>query len=170
MVDAYIAVLELDFFELKEAFGGLKDENIWKRPAAGLLSVGELAGHIAYWFAGRLASEGDGTGHPDLSKCKVQSLLIDRRFSYYPNTIPSKPSDEHLAMSAEQVLGELLRIHQESIVALRTSNPDLDSPVPGYQSFWTWRETLKYQCFHVAYHIGQMYSVRHCLGEETPDN
>lgn len=42
MLDAYLQVLELDFFEIGEAFGGLADENVWKRPAEGLLSVGEL--------------------------------------------------------------------------------------------------------------------------------
>ena len=54
MVEAYLGVLELGYYELKIAFEGLADENVWKRPAAGLLSVGELAGHISYWLAVRL--------------------------------------------------------------------------------------------------------------------
>src|SRR5205807_8520445 len=58
MVEAYLSVLELGHYELKIAFEGLADENVWKRPAEGLLSVGELAGHIAYWEAVRLAGEG----------------------------------------------------------------------------------------------------------------
>ena len=58
MMEAYLKVLELGYFEVKEAFEGLADENVWKRPAEGLLSVGELAGHIAYWEAVRLAGEG----------------------------------------------------------------------------------------------------------------
>ncbi|MEO7717047.1 MAG: hypothetical protein ABIY70_12660 [Capsulimonas sp.] len=48
MTEAYLEVLDLGYFEAPFAFEGLADENVWKRPAPGLLSVGELAGHIAY--------------------------------------------------------------------------------------------------------------------------
>src|SRR5438552_15950447 len=109
MLEAYLRQLELDFFELTEAFKGLEDENVWKRPAQGLLSVGELAGHMAYWEAVRLAGEGE-----DLAKCKVTSPLIDPRFRYYGTTIATPPSDQHLAMTAEQVRSELVRVHNES--------------------------------------------------------
>src|SRR5436309_3421107 len=112
MVEAYLSILELGHYELKIAFEGLADENVWKRPAEGLLSVGELAGHIAYWEAVRLAGEGGdsdegapgaqpdlakgrvsspepvswenglGMPQPDLAKCRVRSPLIDPRFAY----------------------------------------------------------------------------------------
>jgi len=55
MLEAYLEVLEEGYYEVKVAFEGLADENLWKRPAVGLLSVGELAGHIAYWEAVKLA-------------------------------------------------------------------------------------------------------------------
>ena len=29
---------------------------------------------------------------------------------------------------------------------------------------------LTYAAIHVAYHVGQIYTVRHLLGETTPDN
>jgi len=48
MLDAYLEALELGYYEVTFAFGGLEDENVWKRPSNGILSVGELAGHIAY--------------------------------------------------------------------------------------------------------------------------
>src|SRR5437016_3960157 len=38
MVEAYLSLLEMGHYELKIAFEGLADENVWKRPAAGLLS------------------------------------------------------------------------------------------------------------------------------------
>src|SRR5689334_703130 len=110
MIETCLKLLELDFFELQEAFKGLADDNVWKRPAEGLLSVGELAGHTAYWLAIRLAGEGE-----DLSKCKVKSPLIDPRFRYYPGTVEMPPSDEHRAMTAEQVCRELVRVHEESV-------------------------------------------------------
>src|SRR5436853_3812966 len=98
MVEACLGCLELAYFEVREAFKGLADEHVWKRPAEGLLSVGELAGHIAHWEAVRLAGEGGDRsegirpqgghpGGPDLAKCRVKSPLIDERFRYYPITL-----------------------------------------------------------------------------------
>ncbi|SRR6266516_5770921 len=169
MVEAYLACLELAYFEVTEAFKGLADEHVWKRPAEGLLSVGEIAGHVAHWEAVRLAGEG-GEPWPDLAKCRVSSPLIDWRFRYYPTTIANPPSEQHLAMSAEQVCRELVRVHEEAVAHFKARNPDLESAAPGWPPPWTYREFLKYAVFHVSYHTGQIYSARHLLGEETPDN
>src|ERR1051325_7041169 len=145
MLEAYLKVLDLTFFEVQEAFKGLADENVWKRPADGLLSVGELAGHIAYWEAVRFAGEGmNEAGHPDLSKVKVTSSLIDHRFAYHPMTLGNPPAEQHLAMTAEQVRSELIRVHEESIAHFKALNPDLASHPPGWAAFWTYEEFLKY--------------------------
>src|SRR5262245_12684874 len=109
-MEAYLKLLEVGYYEVKFAFEGLADENVWKRPAEGLLSVGELAGHIAYWEAIRLAGEGE-----DPEKCRVSSPLIDQRFRYHPTTLATPPSETQLAMTAEQVCSELLRVHAESV-------------------------------------------------------
>ena len=139
MIDAYLKLLEQGYYEVKFAFEGLADENVWKRPAVGLLSVGELAGHIAYWEAVRLAGEGGELGSeangasvtPDLAKCRVSSLLIDHRFAYYPTTLATPPSDRHLAMTAEQVCRSFCgsmrsrwRISRRSIPIWRALFPD----------------------------------------------
>ena len=165
MVELCLKLLEQGFYELKFAFEGLSREHVWKRPAEGLLSVGELAGHMAYWEAVRLAGEGE-----DLSKCRVKSLLVDNRFSYYPRTLGTPPSEEQQAMTAEQVFGELLRVHAESIAHFKALNPDPAARIPGCPTGFTYGGYLEYAVFHTAYHIGQMYSLRHLLGEETPDN
>ncbi len=164
MVDAYLDLLEMDYFELGEAFKGLADENVWKRPAEGLLSIGEIAGHIAYWEAIRLAGEGE-----DMAKCKVRSPLIDRRFRYYQTTLANPSADDRPAMTAEQVYDELKRVHEEAVKCFKELSPDLSESVPGLPGF-SYRESLKYLVFHIAYHTGQMYTVRHLLGEEPPDN
>lgn len=161
--------LELGYYEVGEAFKGLADEHVWKRPAERLLSVGELAGHIAHWEAVRLAGEG-GKPWPDPAKCRVKSPLIDSRFRYYGITLANPPSEQHLAMTGEQVCTELLRVHQEAVAHFRALNPDPASHPPGWESWWTYGEFVKYLAFHVSYHTGQIYSVRHLLGEETPDN
>jgi DinB superfamily len=169
MIEAYLGCLDLAYFEVTEAFKGLGDEHVWKRPAEGLLSVGELAGHIAHWEAVRLAGEG-GKPWPDIAKCRVRSPLIDPRFRYYPITLANPPSEQHRTMTAEQVCRELLRVHEEAVAHFRALNPDPESTPPGWAPFWTYGESLKYAVFHVSYHTGQIYSARHLLGEETPDN
>jgi len=178
MVEVYLRLLEQGYYEVKFAFEGLADENVWKRPAEGLLSVGELAGHIAYWEAVRLAGEGgepepEANGvslMPDLAKCRVSSPLIDHRFAYYPTTLATPPSEQHRAMTAQQVCSELLRVHEEAVAHFKARNPDLESTPPGWPPDHTYGAFLEYLVFHIAYHTGQMYSVRHLLGEETPDN
>jgi len=131
MVEAYLTALEEGYYEVKFAFEGLADENVWKRPAPGLLSVGEIAGHIAYWEAVKLAGEG-GEPEPDLAKCRVSSPLIDHRFGYYPATIATPPSEQHRAMTAEQVCSELLWVHEEAVAHFKALNPDLESSAPGW--------------------------------------
>lgn len=168
-VEAYLKVLGEEYFEVQEAFKGLADGNVWKRPAEGLLSVGELAGHVAYWEAIGLAGEG-GERPPDLARCRVSSLLIDHRFSYYSTTITTPPSEDHLAMTAAQVCRELVRVHAEAVAHFKARNPTLASGPPGWPPEYTYGELLRYLAFHAAYHTGQMYSARHLLGEETPDN
>lgn len=164
-METYLKLLELGYYELTFVFEGLADENVWKRPAEGLLSIGELAGHLAGAEAIRFAGEGE-----DLSRCCIQSPLVDNRFWYLPRTLATPPSEQHVALTAAQVGAELKRVHEEAIAHLKALNPDLTAPIPGCPSGFTYGEFLEYDVFHVAYHTGQMYSVRHLLGEETPDN
>ncbi len=165
MVEACLKLLELGYYELKIAFEGLADEHVWKRPAPGLLSAGELAGHHAFWEATRLAGDG-----PDPARCRVSSPLIDTRFRYYSTNLETTPSEEHLAMTAEQVCQELLRVHEETLTHFRAQNPDPATRIPGCPTGFTYAEYLEYAVFHLAYHTGQIYSARHLLGEETSDN
>lgn len=169
MLETYLRLLDDGYFEIGEAFKGLADENVWKRPAAGLLSIGELAGHVAYGEMVHLASGGEDA-ESDPAQRKLSSPLLDTRFRYYPTTMETQPSEEHLAMTAEQVYAELRRVHEESVAAFKELNPDLDSSPPGHPPNSTYRYWLGYMVFHLAYHTGQIYSVRHLLGEETPDN
>ncbi len=168
-LESHLKSLDLCYFEVTEAFKGLADEHVWERPDGGLLSVGELAGHIAYWEAVRFAGEGeDGSCLRDLSNCKVRSPLLDPRFAYYTTTIAASPLEEHLAMTGEQVLRELQHVHEQAMANLVARNPELDSKAPHWHS--SYDDLLRYVAFHIAYHTGQMYSVRHLLGEKTPDN
>ncbi len=169
MLDRYLEMIEMDFFEIGEAFKGLQDQNVWRRPAESLLSIGEIAGHIAYWEAGRFAGgKRSGDHRLDLSDCKVASPLLDHCFADYTEAMDKPPTN--LDMTAEQTYSELLRVHHEAVGHLKALNPDLQSQVPGGPTGLTYQESVKYTIFHVAYHTGQIYSVRHLLGEITPDN
>jgi uncharacterized damage-inducible protein DinB len=70
-------------------------------------------------------------------------------------------------LGTEQVIKEVARVHAETKAAL--AEIDKDAPYPGWPSA-TWEAIIQYQIFHVAYHTGQVYSVRHLLGHETEDN
>lgn len=75
-------------------------------------------------------------------------------------------------MTADEVCSELLRVHEESVAHFKRLKPDLESVMPGWQPRFTntYGVVIEYAVLHVAYHAGQMYSVRHLLGEQTPDN
>lgn len=165
MVEAYLKVLETGYFEVQFAFEGLADENVWKRAAPGLLSIGELAGHIAYAEAMRLAGDPESHEH-----CPAHSPLIEPRFRYPPVTLRSSPTEEQRAMTAEQVYRELVRIHEVAVADFRSRDPDLDTCVTPDEPEYTYAHALQYVAFHIAYHTGQMYTVRHLLGDATPDN
>ncbi len=165
MFECSLKLLKLAVFEMQFAFEGLSHENLWKRPAPQLLSVGEIAGHIAYWEAVRLAGDGE-----DLSKCSIQSPLVHNVFRYHTSSVNTEPEEVHLAMTPSEVYQEYLRVHQECLANLERLNPSPDAKIGGDPSGFTYGDFLEYLVFHVSYHTGQMYSVRHLLGDTTPDN
>jgi hypothetical protein len=168
MVEAYLQILEEGYYEVTFAFGGLADEHVWKRPSERLLSIGEIAGHIAYWEAVKFA--GEGGDPPDPAKCRVKSPLVDARFRYYTTSLQTTPSTELLAMTATDVCQELLRVHKEAMADFKSRDVDIDTSPPGWPPGRTYRMFLTYAAFHVAYHTGQMYTLRHLLEELPPDN
>jgi hypothetical protein len=143
------------------ALGGLPDEDLWKRAHPRLLSVGELAGHIAYWQAVWVL--GGGNDRPDLERLPIQSQLVDHSFRYYTTQV------DHpfwVELGTAQVLAEVARVHEAAKEAVARIGKE--DPYPG--QWGTWGNLVQYQAFHVAYHTGQVYSVRHLLGHETEDN
>lgn len=140
-------------WEFTLAYEGLFDADLWRRADPNLLSLGELAGHVAYWeayYAGSSVSD---------------SPLADKRFGYYTNQI-DEPVKLELGVTA--LLAEVARIHAAAREAI-AQHPDLEAPFPP-QPEMTWGQKARYSVFHVAYHCGQAYSVRHLLGHTTTDN
>jgi hypothetical protein len=150
---AYIEAWGIAHWEFTLAFEDLADVDLWKRPHPRLLSVGELAAHVAY-------------SESQLPQPKTESPLVDERSRYYLHQV-----DDPLVLdlSVEQVLAELKRVHDAAVNAVNQV-ADMDAIVH-WRDDWTWAECLKYMGgFHVAYHCGQAFSARHLMGHKTNDN
>lgn len=147
--------------ELAISLSDFPDQDLWKRPNPKLLSAGELAGHIAYWQAVWVGAE--GKDRPELDSLSIKSPLINHAFRYYTTNVETAVA---LNLSSQQVLEELMRVHNE--VKSVVQSKQIDEPYPG--QWRTWGNLVQYQVFHVAYHTGQIYSVRHLLGHATEDN
>lgn len=147
--------------EFAIALGGLPDDDLWKRAHPRLLSVGELAAHVAYWQAVWVL--GAGNDKPDLDHLPIKSPLVNHAFRYYTTSV-DHPAQ--LDLVTAQVLEEVERVHKAAKAAV--ADKGKDDPYPG--QWGTWGNLVQYQVFHVAYHTGQAYSVRHLMGHETEDN
>ena len=154
-LDLLLKALDTAHWEMSEAFKGLPDDDTWRRPNPRLLSVGEIAAHVVYWEAQSFL--GDGT---------VDSPLATAAARYYTS---NQTEPFALPMSADEVLKEVRRVHALCRASFVSNPHDSEDPNPNREG-GTWGFTLEYQGFHVAYHTGQMYSVRHLLGNETADN
>lgn len=149
--------------EFSLAFKGLADEKAWVRPHPALLSIGELAGHVAFyenWTAVGAWGEIEGQDLP------LESFLGDRAFSYYT---PQLANQVILEVGSEAIANEVKRVHEFARAAVIELNPQLTDPLPSNERV-TWQMFMNYRIFHAAYHAGQAYSVRHLLGDTPEDN
>lgn len=153
-LDLLVKALDTSVWELGEAFKGLEDKDVWVRPHPRLLSIGEIAAHLAYWEAHSFFGEG------------YQSPLIEHAARYYTSNVV-EPVEK--PMGAEEVYAEIKRIHEEGKAWFLANPQDSDAPSP-HREGWTWGSMLEYQAFHFGYHTGQIYSIRHLMGHETEDN
>ncbi len=152
--DLLVKALDEAQWELSEALKDLPDADTWRRPDPRLLSVGELAAHVGYWEAMSFVGEG------------FESPLVTAAASYYASSVGA-PFE--MSITGHAIGDEVKRIHEAMKAAFLAEGNELDGMNP-YREGWTWGYTLRYQAFHVAYHAGQIYSVRHLLGHETADN
>lgn len=162
-LQALIDALDEGHREFGFALAGLADDKVWVRPHPKLLSIGELAGHIAQWEAVRTTGE---SPKPDLALLPIKSILLDPRFAYYTSNVEEPVT---LNLGAVALGEEVARVHTEAKAALLRLDPDGSDQVPGWGR-WTWGYSLQYMAFHIAYHTGQAYSVRHLLGDTPEDN
>lgn len=154
-LDLLLKALDTAHWEMSEAFRGLADEETWLRPHPRLLSVGELAAHVAYGEATWMLGAGG-----------VESPFVTPAVRYYLSAVEAP---FRLDLGAEGALEEVRRVHAACKSSFLGEPRDSEDPNPGRDGT-TWGSTLEYMAFHVAYHTGQIYSVRHLLGHSTVDN
>ena len=151
--EAFIEAWDAAHWEFTLAFEDLSAEDLWKRAHPSLLSVGELAAHIAY-------------SESQLPQPDTESPLVDRRTRYYLHNV-----DDTLVLDlrCEQVLAELNKIHEAAkAAALAVEDPNA---TVHWRDDWIWYVCVKDMgWFHVGYHTGQAFSVRHLMGHTTNDN
>ena len=154
-LDLVLKALDTAVWEMGEAFKGLPDGDVWRRAEPRLLSVGELAAHVAYWEAASFLGE-NATDRP----------LVTAAARYYTTNV-GEPFT--LPLGADETYAEVKRIHETCKAAFAAEPHDSAEPNP-HREGWSWGTAVEYQVFHVSYHTGQMYSVRHLLRHETVDN
>lgn len=148
-----IEALDNAHWELSEALQGMPDEDLWRRADPRLLSVGELVAHMAYGEAVAILGS-------------VENPLVTGAADYYLRNVDAPFA---LPLGSEAIRAEHQRVHEACKTWFLAESPDLSAQNP-HRPDWTWSYTLQYMAFHVAYHTGQIYSVRHLLGHETVDN
>jgi uncharacterized damage-inducible protein DinB len=147
------------FWEFSLAFENLNDTDLWVRPHENLLSIGEITCHVVYcltMYANKFAPD------PFL----VSPLAI-KQASYYLHNVGSPIQ---LEMSVSAVLLEVERVQVATKAIFLASTATRDEPLAFDGPGETFGAFADYMIFHVAYHTGQAFSVRHLMGHETNDN
>lgn len=140
-------------WEMGEALDGLSDADLWVRAHPRLLSIGELMAHVGHGLLRWL--------HPSL-----ESPFAVEGVGYYTTSV-NEPMNAGWPVA--EAYRELKRIAAECKEEFLRRQPALADKLPGRDD-WTWGYAVEYSAFHIAYHTGQMYSVRHLMGHETVDN
>ena len=155
------------YFETDLVLGGIHPEHLHRRPAANLISISEHLAHVARSEASiifRYLLGKDPEHWPE-------SRLFHERYGWPPTMLESAVNPELAAFSLEDLVTEYARCHDLCYQAAKLLETAADH---GFNDAWdrvvTVRDRLRIAAYHVAYHHGQIYSVRHMLGEETLDN
>ena len=147
------------FWEFSLVFEDLNDADLWFRPHENLLSIGEITCHIVYYltmYAIKLAAD------PMLA-----SPLAVKDASYYLTTVGAPVQ---LEMSVADVAAEVDRVQRDVKAVFLASTAERDDTLAFNGPGETFGQFADYMVFHIAYHTGQAFSVRHLMGHKTNDN
>ncbi|MFM7188195.1 MAG: hypothetical protein ACKO14_10320 [Armatimonadota bacterium] len=137
----------------------MNDTDLWVRPHANLLSVGELACPVVYslvTYANKVNAEG-----------LLISPLAIQSTSYYLHNIGTPIQME---LGVADITAEVERVQKVAKSVFLAASSGRDEPLAFDGPGRTLGEFADYMVFHVAYHTGQAFSVRHLMGHKTNDN
>lgn len=146
-------------WEFSLIFEDLQDADLWRRAYPELLSIGELASHVVYsqvTFASKLEPE-----------CGLASPLVRQVSRYYLDAVKEPTT---LAMSVAEVAENVDRVQRVTKEVFLRSSATRETPLSFDGPGRTFGDFADYMVFHVAYHTGQAFSVRHLMGHRTNDN
>jgi hypothetical protein len=103
-IEALVEAWDEGQWEFSLVFEGLSDEDLWKRAHPNLLSIGELAGHVAF---------GEAQMFPAGA---IESPFFDKAFDYYPRQVAAPLTKD---LTVQQVLNELKKVHVLAPVEVR---------------------------------------------------
>ena len=147
------------FWEFSLVFEEMEDADLWVRPHENLLSVGEIACHVVYSLVTYANKIGADT--------ELTSTLSVKHASYYLHNIGTPIQ---LALGVADVAAEVDRIQRAVKAVFLASAAERDEPLAFDGPGRTFGEFADYMVFHIAYHTGQAFSVRHIMGHKTNDN
>lgn len=155
------------YFETDLVLGGVHAEHLHRRPAPNLISISEHLAHVARSEASivcrYLAGQADHEWHT--------SVLRKPIFGWPPTMLESDVDVELASMDLDALKGEYLRLHEECYALALTLDLSADCEFQdGWDRVTSVRDRLRIAAYHVGYHAGQIYTVRHLFGEETPEN
>lgn len=155
------------YFETDLVLGGVKAENLHRRPAPNLLSISEHLAHVVRSEASivcrYLARQEDS---------EWANTVLTKPIFGWPPTMLEAPVDAGLAaMGLEELTSEYLNHHDKCYKLALSLDLSADYEFQdGWDRVISVRDRLRIAAYHVGYHAGQIYTVRHLLGEETPEN
>ena len=147
------------FWEFSLVFEDLNDADLWVRPHANLLSIGEIACHIVYCLTSYASQV--------VSAPVLVSPLAVKDASYYLTTVGAPVQ---LAMSVADVAAEVDRVQRGVKAVFLASAAEREDTLAFNGPGETFGQFADYMVFHIAYHTGQAFSVRHLMGHKTNDN
>ena len=147
------------FWEFSLVFEEMEDADLWVRPHENLLSVGEIACHVVYSLVTYANKIGADT--------ELTSTLSVKHASYYLHNIGTPIQ---LALGVADVAAEVDRVQRAVKAVFLASSAERDEPLAFDGPGRTFGEFADYMVFHIAYHTGQAFSVRHIMGHKTNDN
>lgn len=155
------------YFETDLLFEGLNPENLHRRPAPNLLAVSEHVAHVVRSEASIIARFLLGQPESEWSKRQLCKKLFG-----WPPTMLESPIDAELAtMSVSDVFAAYVEQHEKNYQLVSTLEL---TAAHMFEDDWdrckTVRDRLRIAAYHVGYHSGQIYTTRHLLGEDTPEN